>query len=130
MRLYLVAYQPHDAEFVGAAIVVAFDEFKAREAAEEHSLVWGTGRRDVGGRSARRADRPEAVPSRRSKANEERPKEAAGPVGLNVQNRGQASMTSQSRTVYIAGIALAVAVVLLLIQSRELIWTFWIWLWN
>jgi hypothetical protein len=33
-RLYLVAYQTHQAEFVGAAIVEAFDQWKARERAE------------------------------------------------------------------------------------------------
>jgi hypothetical protein len=35
MRLYLVAYQSHQAEFLGAAIVEAFDQIKARERAEE-----------------------------------------------------------------------------------------------
>jgi hypothetical protein len=34
MRLYLVAYQSHEAEFLGAAIVEAFDQIKARERAE------------------------------------------------------------------------------------------------
>jgi hypothetical protein len=35
MRLYLVAYQsPEEAEFVGAAIVEAFDQSQARERAE------------------------------------------------------------------------------------------------
>jgi hypothetical protein len=34
MRLYLVAYQSHEAEFLGAAIVEAFDQSKARERAE------------------------------------------------------------------------------------------------
>ena len=38
MRLYLVAYQSHQAEFVGAAIVRAFDEFKARETAEADGI--------------------------------------------------------------------------------------------
>jgi hypothetical protein len=34
MRLYLVAYQTHQAEFIGAAIVEAFDPYLARERAE------------------------------------------------------------------------------------------------
>jgi hypothetical protein len=34
MRLYLVAYQSHQAEFLGAAVVEAFDQIKARERAE------------------------------------------------------------------------------------------------
>jgi hypothetical protein len=34
MRLYLVSYQSHQAEFVGAAIVEAFDPYLARERAE------------------------------------------------------------------------------------------------
>jgi len=38
MRLYLVAYQSHQAEFLGGAIVAAFDEFKAREAAERAGI--------------------------------------------------------------------------------------------
>jgi hypothetical protein len=38
MRLYLVAYQTHAAEFVGAAIVEAFDPFKARERAEAEGI--------------------------------------------------------------------------------------------
>jgi hypothetical protein len=38
MRLYLVAYQTHQAEFVGAAIVEAFDQIKARERAEEAGI--------------------------------------------------------------------------------------------
>jgi hypothetical protein len=51
-------------------------------------------------------------------------------MAIGAAARGQPPMTPQSRTVYIAGIALAVAVALLLIHSRELIWTFWAWLWN
>jgi hypothetical protein len=35
MRLYLVAYTSHAAEFLGAAIVQGFDEFRARRRAEE-----------------------------------------------------------------------------------------------
>jgi hypothetical protein len=38
MRLYLFAYQTHRAEFVGAAIVRAFDQFKAREKAEAYGI--------------------------------------------------------------------------------------------
>jgi hypothetical protein len=38
MRLYLVAYQSHQAEFVGAAIVEAFNSFKARERAEKAGI--------------------------------------------------------------------------------------------
>jgi hypothetical protein len=38
MRLYLIAYQTHQAEFLGAAIVAAFDEFKAREAAQRAGI--------------------------------------------------------------------------------------------
>jgi hypothetical protein len=38
MRLYLVAYQTHQAEFVGAAIVEAFDQHRARERAEEAGI--------------------------------------------------------------------------------------------
>jgi hypothetical protein len=38
MRLYLVAYQTHQAEFVGAAIVQAFDPYLARERAEAQGL--------------------------------------------------------------------------------------------
>ena len=38
MRLYLVAYQSHQAEFVGAAIVEAFDPFKARERVEAEGI--------------------------------------------------------------------------------------------
>lgn len=38
MRLYLVAYQSHQAEFVGAAIVEAFDQLRARERAEEAGI--------------------------------------------------------------------------------------------
>jgi hypothetical protein len=38
MRLYLVAYQTPEAEFVGAAIVEAFDSFKARQCAEEADI--------------------------------------------------------------------------------------------
>jgi hypothetical protein len=38
MRLYLVAYQTHQAEFVGAAMVEAFDQIKARERAEEAGI--------------------------------------------------------------------------------------------
>jgi hypothetical protein len=38
MRLYLVAYQSHAAEFLGAAIVQAFDEFWARRRAEEADI--------------------------------------------------------------------------------------------
>jgi hypothetical protein len=38
MRLYLVAYQTPKAEFVGAAIVRAFDEFRARQHAEEAGI--------------------------------------------------------------------------------------------
>ena len=34
MRLYLVACQSHQAEFLGAAVVEAFDQIKARERAE------------------------------------------------------------------------------------------------
>jgi hypothetical protein len=34
MRLYLVAYQSREAEFLGAAVVEAFDQIKARERAE------------------------------------------------------------------------------------------------
>jgi hypothetical protein len=38
MRLYLVACQTHQAEFLGAAIVEASDSFKARERAEEANI--------------------------------------------------------------------------------------------
>jgi hypothetical protein len=38
MRLYLVSYQTHQAEFVGAAIVEAFDQWKARERAEAEGI--------------------------------------------------------------------------------------------
>jgi hypothetical protein len=38
MRLYLVAYTSHAAEFLGAAIVQAFDEFWARRRAEEAGI--------------------------------------------------------------------------------------------
>jgi hypothetical protein len=38
MALFYVAYQTHEAEFVGAAIVEAFDSFKARERAEEADI--------------------------------------------------------------------------------------------
>jgi hypothetical protein len=38
MRLYLVAYQSHQAEFLGAAVVEAFDQIKARERAEAGAL--------------------------------------------------------------------------------------------
>jgi hypothetical protein len=34
MRLYLVAYQSHEAEFLGAAAIEAFDQIKTRERAE------------------------------------------------------------------------------------------------
>jgi hypothetical protein len=37
MRLYLVAYQTHQAEFLGAAIVEAFDQIEARERAPDTS---------------------------------------------------------------------------------------------
>jgi hypothetical protein len=39
MRLYLVAYQTHQAEFVGAAIVEAFDQHRARERAEAYGAM-------------------------------------------------------------------------------------------
>jgi hypothetical protein len=39
MRLYLGAYQSHQAEFLGAAVVAAFDEFKAREAAGRAGIL-------------------------------------------------------------------------------------------
>jgi hypothetical protein len=38
MRLYLVAYQTHQAEFVGAAIVEAFDPYLARGRAEADGI--------------------------------------------------------------------------------------------
>jgi hypothetical protein len=38
MRLYLVAYQNHQAEFVGAAIGEALDPDSARERAEAHGI--------------------------------------------------------------------------------------------
>jgi hypothetical protein len=38
MRLYLVAYQTLEGVFLGAAIVEAFDSFKARERAEEAGI--------------------------------------------------------------------------------------------
>ena len=38
MRLYLVAYQSHQAELVGATIVEAFDPFRARERAEADGI--------------------------------------------------------------------------------------------
>jgi hypothetical protein len=38
MRLYLVAYQTQQAEFVGAAVVEAFDPYLARERAEAQGI--------------------------------------------------------------------------------------------